>query len=128
MHEFFCLFLCSSGVSREGRCKFEWDSGTEKGVITKGVSSLQESLESLNSLVSPENGRILLCFPHAGCSTQSLESLHSPDSLENGDVLKRPLFQRPLFPIARVCSSLKTGPWREGMGLSKLERREWMAL
>ena len=41
-------------------------SGTEKGVITKGVFSLEESLESLeslkslNSLESLENGRILL--------------------------------------------------------------------
>ena len=41
-------------------------SGPEKGVITKGVLSLEESLESLKSLYSLEpleNGRILLCFP-----------------------------------------------------------------
>ena len=56
-------------------------SGPEKGVITKGVFSLQESLESLNSLESLENGRILLCFPQSG---GFLESLNSLDSLENG--------------------------------------------
>ena len=44
-------------------------SGPEKGVITKGVFSLEESLESLKSLDSPdslENGRILLCFHSLG--------------------------------------------------------------
>ena len=44
-------------------------SGPEKGVITKGVFSFEESLQSLNSLnslESLENGRILLCFPHFG--------------------------------------------------------------
>ena len=59
-------------------------SGPEKGVITKGVFSPEESLESLeslNSLESPENGRILLCFPQSG---GSLESLNSLESLENG--------------------------------------------
>ena len=62
-------------------------SGTEKGVITKGVFSLEESLESLkslNSLESLENGRILLCFPQSGGSLKSLESLNSLESLENG--------------------------------------------
>ena len=46
-------------------------SGAEKGVITKQVFSLEESLESLkalNSLESLENGRILLCFPVWGFS------------------------------------------------------------
>ena len=43
-----------------------------KGVITKGVFSLQESLESLNS---PENGRLLLVF-------QSLGTLDFLGSLE----------------------------------------------
>ena len=41
-------------------------SGPEKGVITKGVFSLEESLDSLKSpasLESLENGHILLCFP-----------------------------------------------------------------
>ena len=44
-------------------------SGPEKGVITKGVFSLEESLESLkslNALESLENGRILLNFPESG--------------------------------------------------------------
>ena len=55
--------------------------GTGKGVIAKGVFSLEESLESQNSLESLENGRILLCFPQSGGSLESLESLNS---LENG--------------------------------------------
>ena len=40
----------------------------EKGVIIKGVFSLEDSLgplESLSSLESLETGRILLCFPHS---------------------------------------------------------------
>ena len=45
-------------------------------VITKGVFSLEESLEPL------KNGRILLCFPHSGDSLESLESLNSLESLE----------------------------------------------
>ena len=43
--------------------------GPEKGVITKRVFSLEESLEtpkSLNSLESLEDGWILLCFPRSG--------------------------------------------------------------
>ena len=62
-------------------------SATEKGVITKGVFSLEESLESLkslNSLESLENGRILLYFPESGDSLKSLESLNPLESLENG--------------------------------------------
>ena len=54
------------------------ESGTgEKGVITKGVFSLEESLNSLNSLESLENGRILLYFPQSGGSLKSLESLEN---------------------------------------------------
>ena len=65
-------------------------SGPEKGVITKGVFSLDESLESLKSLKSLnsqeslKNGPILLCFPQSGGSLKSLESLDSLESLENG--------------------------------------------
>ena len=59
-------------------------SGPEKGVITKGVFSLEESLESLNSLESLEDGRLVLCFPQSGGSLKSLESLNSLESLENG--------------------------------------------
>ena len=62
-------------------------SGPEKGVITKGVFSLEESLESLkslDSLESLENGRSLLCFPQSENSLKSLESLNSLESLENG--------------------------------------------
>ena len=56
-------------------------SGAEKGVITKGVVSLEESLQSLES---PENGQILLCFPQSGGSLESLDSQNSLESLENG--------------------------------------------
>ena len=59
----------------------------QKGVITKGVVSLEESLESLNSLNSLESleyGRILLYFPKSGDSLKSLESLNSLESLANG--------------------------------------------
>ena len=51
--------------------------GAEKGVTTKGVFSLEESLKSrksLNSLDSLENGQILLCFPQSGSSPESLNS------------------------------------------------------
>ena len=63
------------------------NSGPEKGVITKGVFSVAESLESLkslDSLESLENGRILLCFPLSGGSLETLESLNSLEPLENG--------------------------------------------
>ena len=59
-------------------------SRPEKGVITKGVFSLEESLESVESpnyLESLDNGRLLLCFPQSAGSLESLESLKS---LENG--------------------------------------------
>ena len=61
-------------------------SGPEKGVITKGVFSLEKSLESLkslDSLESLENCRSLLCFPHSGGSLETLKSLNSLESLEN---------------------------------------------
>ena len=68
----------------------------EKGTISKGVFSLEESLESLASLNSLEalslgNGRILLCFPQSWGSLESLDSR----TLENGFLLKRPLFPKP---------------------------------
>ena len=56
-------------------------------VITKGVFSLEESLESLkslDSLESLENCRFLLCFPQFGGSLESLVSLHSLESVEDG--------------------------------------------
>ena len=62
-------------------------SGPEKGVITKGVFSLEESLESLKSLSSLDslaNGRILLYVPQSGDSLKSLESLNYLESLEHG--------------------------------------------
>ena len=55
-------------------------SGQEKGVIAKGVFSLEESLESLqslNSLESLEDGRILLSFPQFRGSLESLNSLET---------------------------------------------------
>ena len=67
--------------------KFNSLSRPEKGVITKGVFSLEEALESLkslDSLKSLENGRILLHFPQSASSLKSLESLNSLESLENG--------------------------------------------
>ena len=70
------------------------NSGPEKGVISKGVFSLEESLaslNSLNSLESLEDGRLVLCFPQSGGSLKSLESLNSLESLENGLCLKRAL-------------------------------------
>ena len=60
---------------------------TGKGVITKGVSSLEKSLESLKSLNSLnflEDGRNLLSFPQFGGSLETLESLNSLEPLENG--------------------------------------------
>ena len=51
-------------------------SGTEKGVITKGVFWLEKSLaslKSLNSLESLENARNLLCFPQSGGSLKTLD-------------------------------------------------------
>ena len=55
----------------------------KKGVITKGVFSLEESpesLKSLNSLESLENGRIPLYVPQSGGSPKSLDSLESRES------------------------------------------------
>ena len=61
---------------------FTWQSsGPEKGVTTKGVFSLEESLKSLDSLDTLKNGRNVLCFPQSGGYLESLESL---SSLENG--------------------------------------------
>ena len=59
-------------------------SGPEKGVVTKGVFSLAESLESRKSPNSLENGWFPLCFPQSGGSLKSLESLDSLESLEIG--------------------------------------------
>ena len=56
--------------------------------------SLIESLHSLNSL---EDGRILLCFPESGGSLKSLESLHSLESLGNGRFWKTPFPKAPFF-------------------------------
>ena len=70
----------------------------EKGVITQGVFSVEESLNSpkrLNSLESLENGQIILCFPQSG---GSLESLNSLESLGVMDFSEEPFSKRPLFP------------------------------
>ena len=65
----------------------------KKGSLRKGVFVLQDSLESLNSLESLDNSRILLCFPQSGDSLESLEPLKSLEM----DFLKRPLFQKNPF-------------------------------
>ena len=78
----------------------------KKGVITKGVLSLEESLESLkslNSLESLENGRILLYFPE---SVDPLKSLESLESLENGLFWKDPFSKGPLFPNPTISRCL----------------------
>ena len=72
-------------------------SGPEKGVITKGVFSPEESLESLHSPESLENGRILLCFQESGGSLESLKSLNSVESLEHGLFWEDPFSKRPLL-------------------------------
>ena len=59
-------------------------SGTEKGGITKGIISLETSLESLDSLESLQYGEILLFFPCSGGSLESLDFLNSLESRENG--------------------------------------------
>ena len=89
------------------RRQLRGDSGLDKGVITKGVFSLEESLESLKSLDSLEslgNGRILLCFPQSGGSLRSLESQNSlrngwkMDFSEKTPFPKDPPFLNPIFP------------------------------
>ena len=61
-------------------------AGPEKGVITKGVFSLEESLESLESLEITRISREWSgspFFPRLWSSLESLEYLHSLESLEN---------------------------------------------
>ena len=72
-------------------------SRPEKGVTTKGVFSLEESLRFLNSLESLGNGRILLYFPQSGGSLESLESLNSLESLEMDFTEKTPFSKDPFF-------------------------------
>ena len=77
-----------------------FSSGTEKGVITKGVFSLEESLESLkslNSLESLENGRTLFVFHSLGFSRMSRISKFSRISRKS-TFLERPPFQKTPFP------------------------------
>ena len=65
----FCaLYRSCAGTEMISEAPFIacFSSGPEKGVIMKGVFSLEKSLESLkslNSLESLENGRNLLSFP-----------------------------------------------------------------
>ena len=59
-----------------GSVAYMLNSGPDKGIITKGVFLLEESLESLKSLdflESLENGWILLCFPESAGSPESLD-------------------------------------------------------
>ena len=79
-----------------------------KGVIAKGVFSLEESLESLkslNSLESLENGRIILYFPQSGSSPESLESLNSLESLEMDFSEKTPFPKDPFFRTRNMWMS-----------------------
>ena len=83
----------------------------KKGVITKGVFSLEESLESLkslNSLESLENGRILLYFPESG---------NSRKSLENGLFRTDPFSKKP-FPEPDLVTSHET--WSDNIATSIL--------
>ena len=81
--------------------------GTGKKVISKGVLSLEESLESLNtldSLESLESGRILLCFPQSGGSLESLKSL---DFSEKTPFPKDPFSRtRKGNDFKSICSSV----------------------
>ena len=94
----------------QGHCHWAlWDytiiSGPEKGVITKGVFSLEESLESLISKFSRISRnwsdsplfstvcRILLCFPQSGDRIS-----------RKWTFLKRPLFQKDPFFRTRKYS------------------------
>ena len=75
--------------------------------VAKEVFSLEESLESLKSLDSPEsleNGWIFLCFPQ---SVGSLESLNSLESLEIGLVKKekKNFFEKTPFSEPDVLRS-----------------------
>ena len=65
-------------------------SGPERGVMTKGVFSLEECLESLESL---EHGQILFCFPQSGDSLDCLESLE--DGLFWKTLLLKTPFSKP---------------------------------
>ena len=62
-------------------------SGPEKGVITKGVFSQEESQASLKSLFfsleSVKNVQVFLCFQESGGSLEFLESLKSLEYLES---------------------------------------------
>ena len=77
-------------------------SGTEEGVITKGVFSLEESLDPLYlpSLESLENGRTLLCFPQSwGSLRNSRISTFSGVSKTCTYLREKDLCKRPLVPI-----------------------------
>ena len=54
----------------------------KKGSLRKGSFHWRKCLESLTSLESLENGRILLCLPESG------DSLESPNSLESLELRK----------------------------------------
>ena len=81
------------------------ESGPEKGVTTKGVFSLEESLESLesleflDSLESLENGRSLIYFSQSG---GSLESLNSLETLEMDFPEKTPFLEKDRFFRTRL--------------------------
>ena len=76
-------------------------SGPEKGVITKGVFSLEKALESLkflDPLEFLENGRNLLCFPQSGGFSKISRISKFSRISTKWTFLKRPLFQKTPFP------------------------------
>ena len=85
-------------VSRENRRKVSKNSGPEKGVIMKGVFTLEKSLESLNSL-------------------ESLESL------ENGLFWKDPFSKRPLFRTRKTFWRFLTWPLSTGPSCNPLSKK-----
>ena len=98
-----CLFLTLGRArgAREGQVRvglelFE-NFGPEKGVITKGVFSLEECLHSLSSLESLANGRILLCFPKSGGFSRFSRISKDSRISRKWAFLKRPLFLKTPF-------------------------------
>ena len=68
----------------------------KRGHYERGLS-LEESLESLNSLESLENGRLLLYFSQSGGSLKSPESLISLDALEMDFSETEPFLKDPFL-------------------------------
>ena len=74
-----------------------------KGVIAKGVFSLEESLKSLNPLESLRNGQILLSLPQSGALSKKWTSL-------KGSLFQKTPFFRTrntLFPSKSPADELR---------------------